>query len=103
MTTQPYKWMKLENDKIILTVKVVPNSSKNLLIIDEEYLKVKITAPPVDNKANGYLIEYFSKLFKTPKSSIEIISGKTSKSKRISLPNTVEDCVNFVINSIENC
>ena len=86
MREQPYKWMTIKDERIIVTVKVVPNSSKNSISCEKELLKIKLTAPPVDNKANKALIEYLSKLLKVPKTSIEIKSGETSKNKRIELP-----------------
>lgn len=74
----------------IYTVKVIPRSSKNEVSIDENgILKVKLTAPPVDNAANTALIEvlslYFSKTLnrKIRKSDIEIIKGLSSRIKVI--------------------
>ena len=48
-------------------------------------LKIKLTAPPVDDAANKLCVKYLSKFLKIPKSSIEIISGHTSRTKRILL------------------
>ena len=86
MNEQPYKWMTLKEDKIIIDIKVIPNSSKNSISNENEFLKIKLTAPPVDNKANKALIEYLSKLLKIPKSSVILKSGETSKTKRFELP-----------------
>ena len=91
MIEQPYKWMTLKEDKIIIDVKVVPNSSKNSVSTEGDFLKIKITAPPVDNKANKALIDYLSKLLKISKSSITLLSGETSKHKRFELPKSVYD------------
>ena len=46
-------------------------------------IKIKITAQPIDGKANKAVIEYLSKTFKIPKTSIEILKGETSKDKTI--------------------
>ena len=86
MNEQPYKWMTFKDDKIIIEVKVVPNSSKNSISNEGEFLKIKLTAPPVDNKANKALTEYLSKLLKVPKSTVILKSGETSKNKRFELP-----------------
>jgi hypothetical protein len=48
-------------------------------------LKIKLTAPPVDGAANRMCIQYLSKWLKIPKSSIEIVSGHGSKTKRVLL------------------
>jgi uncharacterized protein len=46
-------------------------------------LKIKLTAPPVDGAANKMCVQYLAKFLKVPKSSIEIISGHTSRTKRL--------------------
>ncbi len=68
---------------MLIKIRIVPNSSKNDIIIEDEFVKVKITAQPIENKANKALIEYLSKTFKVPKTSIEIVKGETSKDKTL--------------------
>ena len=68
---------------ILLNVKIVPNSSKNDIIIEKEFVKVKVTAQPIENKANKALVEFLSKNFKIPKTNIQIVKGETSKDKTI--------------------
>ena len=76
--------LKETKDGVILTLKISPNSSKNEIIKSEDGLiKVKITAQPIDGKANKALVEFLSKQFKIPKSSIEIIKGHTGKDKSL--------------------
>lgn len=78
------KFFKETKDGKILRVRVIPNSSKNELIENEDgTIKVKLTAPPVDGKANKCLVEFLSKTFSVPKTSIEVIKGQTSKDKVI--------------------
>ena len=48
---------------------------------EDEFIKVKVTAQPIENKANKALIEFLSKRFKIAKTSIEILKGDTSKEK----------------------
>ena len=71
------------NDGLIVNIKIIPNSSKNGIIIEDEFIKVKVTAQPIENKANKALIEFLSKELKIPKTSIEIVKGETSKEKTI--------------------
>ena len=75
--------MTKQEKGLILKLKIVPNSSKNEIIKTEEWLKVKITAQPIEGKANKALIDFLSKTFKISKSSFEIIKGETSKEKTI--------------------
>lgn len=70
---------------LLLTVRIVPNSSKNEIVKTENGIKIKITAQPVDGKANKALIEFLSKKLKIPKSAIEIVRGETSKEKTLFL------------------
>ena len=58
-------------DGLIITLRISPNASKNEIIKTDEFLKVKITAQPVDGKANKAVIEFLSKQFKVPKSSFD--------------------------------
>ena len=73
---------------LIVKLKIVPNSSKNDIVLEEGFIKVKVTAQPIENKANKALVEYFSKTFKVPKTKIEIVKGDTSKEKTISIKTT---------------
>lgn len=86
---------KETDNGILLTVRIVPNSSKNEIVKTENGIKVKITAQPVDGKANKALIEFLSKKIKIPKSAIEIVRGETSKEKTLLLKidnvNKIED------------
>ena len=75
--------IKETSDGLLIRVKIVPNSSKNDLIIENEFIKVKVTAQPIENKANKALVEFLSKRFKVPKTSIEIVKGDTSKEKTL--------------------
>lgn len=68
---------------MLVKIRIVPNSSKNDIIIEDEFVKVKVTAQPIENKANKALIEYLSKTFKVPKTSIEIVKGEISKDKTL--------------------
>ena len=75
--------IKETSDGLLIRIKIVPNSSKNDLIIENEFIKVKVTAQPIENKANKALVEFLSKRFKVPKTSIEIVKGDTSKEKTL--------------------
>lgn len=75
--------LKQTNDGLILQIRISPNASKNEIIKSDEGIKVKVTAQPIDGKANKALIEFLSKQFKVPKTSFEIIRGETSKDKTI--------------------
>src|SRR5229473_3072586 len=67
---------------VSFAVKVHPRARKDAITgIVGDALKLAITAPPVDGKANQAVIEFFSDLFAIPRSSVTIASGETSRNK----------------------
>lgn len=72
---------------MLLKIKVLPRSSKNEIVgkMADNTIKIKLTAPPVDGKANEELIELLAKEYKTKKSNIQIVSGQKSKNKTIKI------------------
>jgi uncharacterized protein (TIGR00251 family) len=74
------------DDALILSVYVQPRASKNQICgIQGEELKVRLTSPPVDGAANKLCREFIAGIFDVPKSSVEIISGETSRHKRLKI------------------
>ncbi|MBW2031862.1 MAG: YggU family protein [Deltaproteobacteria bacterium] len=67
-----------------IKIKVLPRASKSQILgMEEGVLKVKVTSPPVEGRANKDLIELLSKELRIPKKHIEILSGKGSRFKRV--------------------
>ena len=74
----------MDKGRTIIRIKLIPRSSRTQIIGKEgDLIKVKVTSPPVDGKANKALIELFAKKLGLPKGNIEIISGKNSRIKSI--------------------
>lgn len=70
----------------VVAVLVQPRASRNAVVgLQGEELKVALTSPPVDGAANKACIQFLAKLFRQPKSSVRILSGETSRHKRILL------------------
>jgi uncharacterized protein len=79
-------FLQENNNGIVLNVFIQPRSSKNMIAGRHgDALKIKLTAPPVDGAANKMCIQYLSKWANIPKSSVEIISGHASRTKRVLL------------------
>ena len=69
-----------------IRVRVLPRSSKNEVCgLENDVLKVKLTAPPVEGKANRALIALLSDKLRIPKSCIHITSGKSARTKTIQI------------------
>ncbi len=83
MTAQKcfYHWQ--DND-LLIDVLVQPRSSQDKIIGEHAHcLKIQITAPPVDGKANGHLCKFLAKVFKVSKSRVVILRGETGRHKRV--------------------
>ena len=69
---------------VTFAVKVHPRAKKNAITGEVgDALKLALTAPPVDGKANDACINFFAKLLNVPRSSVTIAAGQTSRNKVI--------------------
>jgi uncharacterized protein len=67
-------------------LRVQPRASRNAVAgVIGDAIKLAITAPPVDGKANQAVIEYLAELFMVAKSKVEIVSGETGRNKVIAV------------------
>ena len=65
-------------------VKVQPRAKKNAITGEfGDALKLALTAPPLEGRANEACIEFFANLLEVPRSSVTIASGQTSRRKVI--------------------
>ena len=82
-----------------ITIRVTPRAKRNEIsgIMDDGTIKIRITAPPVDGKANQALIKYLSDIFDIKRSQIEVVAGHTGRNKLIAIeglsPDELEDIV----------
>ena len=69
---------------ITFAVKVQPRAKKNAIVGElGNALRVALTAPPVDGRANQACIEFFADLLNVPRSAVTIVSGQSSRNKVI--------------------
>jgi len=77
-------WYRWDGEDLVLTIKVQPRASRDELAEPlGDALKVRITAPPVDGKANAHLIGFLAKTFGVAKSAVLLESGDTGRNKRL--------------------
>jgi len=77
--------------EIILKVYLQPKSSKNEAVGPfRDGIKVKITAPPAEGKANEALIRFLAKKLEVSPSCIEIIRGQHSREKKLRILGDVD-------------
>jgi uncharacterized protein (TIGR00251 family) len=85
---------------VILSVKVVPGSSKTCLAGSiGSMLKVKVAAAPEKGKANECLIEYLSGLFGIRKNAVVILSGQTGPVKQIRMDGLASEAVHRLLDA----
>jgi hypothetical protein len=70
-----------------LKIRVTPRAKRDEVytILGDGTVKVRLTAPPVEGKANKALIKYFSGIFEIPRSRIEILTGFKSRNKLVNI------------------
>ena len=70
----------------LLKLHVQPRASENRIAgMHGEALKLRLTTPPVDGKANKAIVAFFAGFFRLPKSAIMVLSGHQSRCKMIQI------------------
>lgn len=73
-----------------LTIRVQPNAKTSEVVgCIGGVWKIKLKAPAIEGKANEELIKFLAKKLGIAKSKIEIVRGKTSKTKIVAIPESV--------------
>lgn len=70
-----------------LAIRVTTGAKKNEIveILQDGTIKIRLTARPVDGKANAMLIKFLSQVLDVPRSNFEIMVGETSRNKIVSI------------------
>lgn len=80
MSTAQYVW---DGANLILRVRVQPRASRDeWLEPRDDRFRARITAPPVDGKANAHLQLFLAELFGVAKSQVALLAGETGRDKR---------------------
>ncbi len=83
---------------IVVSVKVQPNASKDRVVGEyADQLKIAVTVAPEKGKANKAVIKVLSKSLGVKSSDVEILSGETSRDKKVLIRNISEEDFNRVI------
>ena len=79
-----FNFLKKTEDGVVLVVKLTPNASKNEIQgYCQDYVKIRVSAPPKENKANKKLLDFIRDWLRLSKSSVELVSGDKSRDKKI--------------------
>ncbi|MDA0148547.1 DUF167 family protein YggU [Vibrio sp. LaRot3] len=90
----------LEGEDVILRLYIQPKASRDKIVgLHGEELKIAITAPPVDGKANAHLSKFLAKQFKVAKGLIAIEKGELGRHKqvRIITPTQIPNDIKAII------
>ncbi|MEE8343563.1 MAG: DUF167 family protein [Gammaproteobacteria bacterium] len=81
-------WYRWQGENLILRVRIQPRAAKDEIAgLYGDRLKVRITAPPTDGRANEHLRAFLAKQFGVPKTRITLLSGAGSRDKRLRIKN----------------
>ncbi len=69
----------------MIEIKVIPNAKQSSVVNENGKIKVYVTKPAVNNKANLEAINLLAEFFKVKKSDIKIIKGEKSRNKLIEI------------------
>jgi len=88
-----YRW---EGDSLTLSIRVQPRASRDEIVGPHgDSLKVRITAPPVDGRANAHLVKYLAKAFGVPRARVTLLGGESGRDKRLRIdaPSRLPACI----------
>ncbi len=78
------RFLRWQDEDILLDCYIQPGAKKDEISgLFNERLKIRITAPPVDNKANRHLLRFVAKLFGVSPSRVSLLKGDTQRNKRL--------------------
>ncbi|RZP59787.1 YggU family protein [Vibrio vulnificus] len=90
----------LDGEDVVLRLYIQPKASRDKILgLHGDELKIAITAPPVDGKANGHLTKLLGKWFKVAKSQVTIEKGELGRHKqvRVHAPQQIPDEVKAIL------
>ena len=77
-------WYRWDGDDLVLRLRVQPRARRDELAGPRESsYRVRITAPPVDGRANAHLVGFLARVFGVARSAITLEAGETSREKRV--------------------
>lgn len=80
-----------EGEDLILRLYIQPKASRDKIVgLHGDELKIAITAPPIDGKANAHLSKYLAKQFKVAKGLITIEKGEQGRHKQVRVQSPIQ-------------
>ena len=77
-------WITAVSDGMVLSLHCQPGAKVSRVVgLHDERLKLQLNAPPLENRANEALVAWLATRLGLPRKQIEILSGQTSRQKRV--------------------
>jgi uncharacterized protein len=72
-----------EEQDLLLRIRVQPRAARDEFVVQGGQLKARITAPPLDGRANDHLLAFLACAFGVPRNRVSLLSGQSSRIKRL--------------------
>ncbi len=96
-----------DDGRVVLRLSVSPGAGRSLVVGRHgDALKVRVGAPPERGRANTAVVELLASVLGVPKADVEVVSGETSRSKRVSVaglePDEVDRRLDAALDAVES-
>lgn len=83
--------VRRDGERLLFTIRVTPRASADAVVGERDgMLLVRVTAPPVEGKANDAVVALLAKALGTPRGAIQVVRGASARTKRVSVPRDAE-------------
>ena len=92
-------WIQSQDGALCVLIHCQPGAKRTRVVGEHGgRLKIALNAPAVDNKANEALVAWLAECLSIPRRQVEIVSGHTSRQKRVMIQGLDMQTVNGVLN-----
>ena len=85
-------WIQESGGGVVLTLHVAPRAKRTEVVgLHGASLKLRLAAPPVDDKANRELLRFLADRLGVSNSAVRLVSGQTSREKRVAIAGVTAD------------
>jgi hypothetical protein len=71
---------------VLVRVRVQPRASRDEIAgLHGDAVRIRLTAPPVDNSANDALVHFIAELLLVPRAAVRLVAGGSSRSKVVAI------------------
>lgn len=91
-------WYQQSREGLVLHIRVMPRAPRDAVDgVLGDALKIRLTAPPVEGKANQALIRFLSDALNLPRGQMTVLAGETSRNKRVLVSGATVDAVRSLL------